>query len=308
MLFAVWRSEVFAIKIQGESSSAAKSTVKRYWLLPLCLVCALQGDSQTFTRQNIAAILGFENNTKTGVFPAGWSGDQTAIFTDSQVVHSGRYSARIQRSLADTSMFSTLTQSIPIDFGGNTIQWSGYLKTSNVTGYVALWMRQDNVSGNSVAFATMQGQNVGGTFDWQQYCISLPVNGQGQNLYFGYFLAGAGTTWVDDLSLLVDGVPVAQAPVRTVLHSGITLTSLSNIQISNLAILAKVWGFLKYNHPAVISGQRQWDQDLFTIMPQVLAAPDQAGATTAMASWIPTLGPVSSCSSLRQSEYQRISR
>lgn len=268
----------------------------RYWLFPLCLACALTGESQTFTRQNIATILGFENNTQAGVFPAGWLGNMTGIFTDNQVAHSGRYSARIQRTDSDTNNFSTLTQYIPIDFGGNTIQWCGYLKTSNVTGYVALWMRQDDSNGNEVAFATMQGQNVGFTFDWQKYCISLPVNRQGQNLYFGYFLAGAGTTWVDDLSLLVDGVPVAQAPVRTILSSGITLSSLSDLQIGNLAILGKVWGFLKYNHPAVTSGKRQWDQDLFTIMPQVLAATDQAGATTAIANWIATLGAVPPCS------------
>lgn len=268
----------------------------RYWLLPLCLAGALPGHSQPFTRQSIANILGFENNRQAGVFPAGWFGDHTAIFTDNQAVHSGRYSARIQRTSSDTSMFSTLSQSIPIDFGGNTIQWCGYLKTSNVSGYVALWLKQEDIGGNPVTFATMQGQNVGGTFDWQQYCISEPMNGQGQTLVFGYFLAGAGTTWVDDLSLLVDGVPVAQAPPRTVLSSGITLTSLSNVQIGNLTILGKVWGFLKYNHPAVTSGQRQWDQDLFTIMPQVLAATDQAGATTAINNWIATLGPVPSCS------------
>ncbi len=268
--------------------------MERYWLLPLCLIWALPGNSQTFTRQNIATILGFENNTKAGVLPAGWLGDSTSIFSDNQVAHSGHYSARIQRT--DTSNFSTLTQSIPIDFGGDNIQWCGYLKTSSVTGYVALWLRQDDSNGNEVAFATMQGQNVGGTFDWEQYCVVLPVNRQGQNLVFGYFLAGAGTTWVDDLSLSVDGIPVAQAPARTLLTSGITLNSLSDVQIGNLAILGKVWGFLKYNHPAVISGHRQWDQDLFAILPQVLAASDQAAATTAIANWIATLGPVPPCS------------
>ena len=271
--------------------------MKRYWLLPLWIACALPGNSQSLTRQNIATIFGFENNTKAGVFPAGWYGDSSAIFTDNQVAHSGAYSARIQRSASSANEFSTLTQSIPIDFGGNTIQWCGYLKTSNVTGYVALWLRQDDIAGNSVAFATLQGQNVGGTFDWQQFCVSEPVNGQGQTLIFGYFLDGPGATWVDDLTLLVDGVPVAQAPARAVLSSGIALTSLSDVQISNVAILGKVWGFLKYNHPAVTSGQRQWDQDLLTIMPQVLAASDQAGATTAIANWIATLGTVAACSS-----------
>lgn len=271
--------------------------MRRYWLFPLCLVSALPATSQTFTRQNIATILGFENNTQASVFPAAWDGNRgDPIFTDNQVAHSGKYSARIQRSASATDAFSTLTQFIPIDFGGNTIQWCGYIKASSVTGYVALWLRQDDANGNVIAFASMQGQNVAGTFDWQQYCISEPVNGQGQNLVFGFFLDGPGTAWVDDLSLQVDGVPVAQAPPRVVQSSGIPLTALSDIQISNLAILGKVWGFLKYHHPAVTSGQRQWDQDLFAIMPQVLAATDQTGATTAIADWIATLGQIRSCS------------
>lgn len=78
--------------------------------------------------------------------------------------------------------------------------------------------------------------------------------------------------------------------------SGIVLTTLSDTQIANLATLAKVWGFLKYHHPAVTSGQHHWDYDLFRAMPQVLAAPDQATALAAISTWIDSLGPVAPCS------------
>jgi|GEM_PF-6853505 len=36
--------------------------------------------------------------------------------------------------------------------------------------------------------------------------------------------------------------------------SGIRLAELSESQIGNLVILGKVWGFLKYHHPRVASG------------------------------------------------------
>jgi len=77
--------------------------------------------------------------------------------------------------------------------------------------------------------------------------------------------------------------------------SRITLTSLSNTQIKNLAMLAKVWGFLKYHHPAVTSGKRHWDYDLFRIIPSVLAAADRAAANRAISDWIATLGNVAEC-------------
>jgi len=79
--------------------------------------------------------------------------------------------------------------------------------------------------------------------------------------------------------------------------SGIAITGLSNIQIQNLATLAKVWGFLKYYHPAVTSGQRQWDNDLLAAIPTVLAAADASTGNQAIADWMTARvgGTVSPC-------------
>src|SRR5262249_25702967 len=77
--------------------------------------------------------------------------------------------------------------------------------------------------------------------------------------------------------------------------SGVKLTSLSDLQIANLAALARIWGFVKYHHPSVAGGQRHWDYDLFRILPQVLAAADQSAANAAMLAWIAGLGPVTPC-------------
>lgn len=67
------------------------------------------------------------------------------------------------------------------------------------------------------------------------------------------------------------------------------------MQIDNLATLGKVWGFLKYYHPKVTSGERHWDYDLFRVLPKILAAPDRAAANAALQQWIDRMGPVSPC-------------
>jgi len=107
--------------------------------------------------------------------------------------------------------------------------------------------------------------------------------------------------------LLVDGKPIWEAPklvrkptVVDIDHkfdggSGISLTALTNTQINNLATLGKVWGFLKYHHPQIISGQHHWDYDLFRILPVVLAAPDSPTASAAILEWTTGLGDVSPC-------------
>jgi hypothetical protein len=103
-------------------------------------------------------------------------------------------------------------QGIPIDFAGSTIQCRGWIKMQNVSGFVAFWAREDDAGGNNVQFATMQGQGVRGTADWQPYSVTIPLFSQAKTLNFGFLVSGPGTAWADDLELLVDGVPVAQAP------------------------------------------------------------------------------------------------
>src|SRR5207244_3237455 len=68
------------------------------------------------------------------------------------------------------------------------------------------------------------------------------------------------------------------------------------VQTQNLVTLGKVWGFVKYHHPAVTAGQRHWDYELFRIMPKVLAATNRETANSAMRDWISGLGDISTCS------------
>ncbi len=120
-------------------------------------------------------------------------------------------------------------------------------------------------------------------------------------------VVGTGKAWADDLELLVDGKPVWELPqikhAQTVMDrdhqfdggSGIVIHSLSTVQVENLAILGKVWGFLKYHHPLITSGQRHWDYDLLRVLPAVLKAPDRAASNSAILRWIDSLGPVDAC-------------
>jgi C-terminal processing protease CtpA/Prc len=77
--------------------------------------------------------------------------------------------------------------------------------------------------------------------------------------------------------------------------SGIVLGNLTDLQVDNLVTLGKVWGFLKYHHPQVTSGQRQWDYDLFRILPAILNAQDRPTANAALLGWTEKLGSVTPC-------------
>ena len=250
------------------------------------------------TRDNLAPMLGFENGVP-GIWPMGWPPGAGTVIADDQVVHRGRCSARIERTRSSTGTFTTLSISIPLDFRAREIEWRGFLKTENVSGAAALWMSESSPTA-SLQFASLEGQHIDGTRDWTQYSIRIPIASGGTLVSFGVLLTGTGRMWADDLEVVIDGEPLGIPAVFADDHefdagSGISLTSLSPVQIQNLVTLARVWGFLKYHHPAITSGNRHWDYDLFREMPRVLAAEDAASANEQMADWVSSLGAAPDC-------------
>src|SRR5262245_28718370 len=67
-------------------------------------------------------------------------------------------------------------------------------------------------------------------------------------------------------------------------------------QTANLVTLGKVWGFLKYHHPLAVAGERDWDAELFRVLPRVLAAEDHAQGNLALVSWCGEVGEPEPCS------------
>ncbi len=61
---------------------------------------------------------------------------------------------------------------------------------------------------------------------------------------------------------------------------------LSDIQVDSLYKLCKVWGYTKYHHPAVISGELNWDAELFRVMPNILKAADSEDANEVLMNWL----------------------
>lgn len=75
-------------------------------------------------------------------------------------------------------------------------------------------------------------------------------------------------------------------------NSEIIFEEYDNQDIQNLAVLCKVWGFLKYYHPAVTSGKYDWDKELIKILPRILNINNQEERDHLLIDWIKTLGPV----------------
>jgi hypothetical protein len=284
--------------------------------LAMLLFLSLTARAQTPT---LPVALGFEA-PPSGSCPGGWFCGAETIAVDSEVVHGGKWSVRIQRQADSQGPFSTITKNTPMDVSGNTIELRGYIRTENVSDFAAFWMREDTATGQPAGFATMQGrQPAHGTTPWTEYSISLPVNAAARLLVFGFLLSGPGKAWADDLELLVDGKPLEGAQKREVPAnvldrdhefdggSHINLTDLSPIQIDNLSTLGKVWGFLKYHHPQITAGTKHFDYELLRILPKLLSAPDRKTANDALLLWTKGLGDVNPCKPCAEFDVSKLS-
>jgi C-terminal processing protease CtpA/Prc len=230
-----------------------------------------------------------------------------AVFVDSTVVHRGVQAIRLEgRGSSAADSLTSINRSIPMGFSGMTLELRGFLRTENISGFAGLWIREDD---DIPAFAVedMRAHKLPGATEWAEYSVSVPIRSEAHKVAFGVLLSGGGTIWADDLQLLVDGKPVWDAPRRADLYtivntehgfadgSGVTAPSLSRGQIDNLNTLGKVWGFLKYHHPAVTSGKYHWDFELFRVLPAILAADSRPQANEVITNWIDRLGDIQAC-------------
>jgi C-terminal processing protease CtpA/Prc len=245
--------------------------------------------------------LGFEREPVAGI-PEGWYGiPPQTIASDRQVVHGGKRSLRLERGADSPGTFSFVARNLPLDFAGKTIELRGWLRREG-EGLPSLWLRQDAEQG-SVAFVDMSANPTVST-EWQQYSIAFDVKQGARQLVIGVRLSGLGKAWADDLELRVDGVKLPALPdtpidVDQEFASGskITLRELSKRQLDTLALTAKVWGFVKYHHPAVTGGTQHWDFALLRQLPGLLASRSPIDTQKMLVTWIDSLGPVAACPS-----------
>ncbi|HCQ15217.1 MAG TPA: peptidase S41, partial [Cryomorphaceae bacterium] len=234
--------------------------------------------------------------------PVGWESFGSSGYVlalDSSHAQNRQYSAYIG-STAESENFKAWAYTLPDNYDGKEITLSGYIKTEDVTeGYAGLWMRIDP----SVAFDNMNGKGVTGTTDWTQYAITLTMDPEKtQKIVFGGLLVGKGKMWLDNLNITVDGKDLKDLkPLQRKIFpaekdrefdegSKITITSVDESQVKNLKTLGLIWGFLKYYHPNIASGQYNWDYELFRVLPRVLKAGSQASRDDILVKWIEDLG------------------
>lgn len=274
--------------------------------LPLLfLFCYLSSFGQSST--NSAYNFGFELVDTSPLKPQGWFewGSNYLHCLDSLTKHQGKYALRIEPDSSDKPIvFGSSAYKLPAQYVGKTIELRAYMKLQDVKGgYAGLLLRIDG-EGRTLGFDNMQQRNISGTIDWQPYSIRLDLPENAETIYLGAILAGKGKIWIDDFELLIDGKALVKAPIKQVktypaqqdkefdTGSSISISQLTAQKVEDLTLLAKVWGFLKYYHPAVAKGTYNWDYELFRMMGKVLESKTEQERNALLTQWVTGLGDV----------------
>jgi hypothetical protein len=194
-------------------------------------------------------------------WPSGWwwlNGDsRNNTHVEPSVVHSGRYSMNMRHHNDVRTERSALFFELPDKSDGREITVSAYIKTEDVTdGYVGLF-----VSFNPWGEVISSENRITGTTDWTRYETTVPLNPDRIQVFVGSIFTGKGQMWMDDFVVTIDGREIYERRLVPAdrdnefdTGSGIEFSQLDGQQIDNLELLCKLWGFMKYHHPAVARG------------------------------------------------------
>lgn len=129
---------------------------------------------------------------------------------DQAVTYRGKNSARIDCKSAGASGFASIYQIfLAQKYVGQRVQLSGFVKTDGVKDWDGLLMQIDDGE-HMLAFDAMEDRPIKGTTDWTKYSIVLDVPPTNKKIKIGILQAGAGTSWLSNLSFTTVGkdIPV----------------------------------------------------------------------------------------------------
>jgi hypothetical protein len=138
-----------------------------------------------------------------GWFLAGSNREGFELTLDSEARHGGDLSARLKCRDISCSGFGTVMQSVrAAHYLDKRIRLSAWVKAEKRV-RARLWMRIDAVDGRTLAFDNMQYRARSGPFDWTHQEVVLQVPRDSALINFGLIVEGAGSAWLDDVTLEV---------------------------------------------------------------------------------------------------------
>ncbi len=148
--------------------------------------------------------LGFESGTDAWTLQGEHSYDFASISGASAV--EGLQVGHI-KSLSNDPRWFRLGQAFAAGpYSGTILRLTGKVKTEDLTGEAALWVRVDNAKG-PVGFDNMEFYSIEEDIDWTEYEVRSYVPSDAVAILIGAYMTGEGKMWLDDFRIITDDNP-----------------------------------------------------------------------------------------------------
>lgn len=237
----------------------------------------------------------------------GWvdlSNFESIVSIDSTTVYGGKYSMLINNIGIDND-YKIFVYPIYEVYEGDEITLTGYIKTENISpnGFAGLYISLEP----QVSEETMYTEKINRTNDWTEYKISMKyIPSKTSAILIGGILVGNGKMWLDDIHVKINGKDIAdlnplninkkidkinESTYNKEKYNKIS-EDINDYTINSLELLARIWGFLKYNHPNIANGSYDWDKELLEFMPSYIETTDLKERDEVLLEWINKFGVI----------------
>lgn len=269
-------------------------------LLILALItlnlCAQSDQTRNgFLSFNEARIV-YERNPRE-FFRMAWFSDNQDASIDEQVVCGNQKAIRIPSSTAkETNVHFYFSNR---DIVGKKIAFKGKYKYEKAQGMKVYFSIALDTFLRTMLNETTSAE-CDGAQDWKEFSLEMPLE-RTSNFFFRISSRGEGTLWLSDCKVFVDrqSLDILEKPTiesdkdqEFADGSGIQITNNDKQTLNNLEVLGKVWGFLKYFHPEVVTGKYNWDFELFRVLPQIANAGNKTERSQLLSKWIDRYGEI----------------
>ena len=263
-----------------------------YFLCSTVLVPLLPAQESEFN-------LGLDKVTDDAKLPDGWDKIGTheiTINTDSDKEQNKFVTIRSD----GRSRLGVIRYFLPIKNAGKRLTLTAKVKANEVDDSSQVMVGIAFFRGNR-RLQLVSSSEITRASEWKSYSVSaIPPPGADRFALIGA-LIGSGTVSFDQFHLATwqgaskelndQWTSLYPAEADQEFDSGSTIETLptDDQSVAALDLLGRVWGFVKYHHPTIASGQRNWDYELFRFLPKYLGErPDRREAL--LLDWVEELG------------------
>lgn len=139
---------------------------------------------------------------------------------------------------------------IPAKFDGKEVEIRFYLKLEHVTGHADFPFRIDDEDNDKLQFTNLLAKRIYGTQGWKQYSLKLPLQKEATTINLFPLLYGPGKMWIDDVQVLIDGVDISKAKIKTdynpnppkPINYGANITASGKVKVKGAELYYETYG------------------------------------------------------------------